>query len=239
MILVIILSNFAFRTLFNVWDILYRLTVYAIKNTQYISNVVFIYCFYIQHAIEYERMNRSITTLISKEEKERRSYMDKCTLLQSNGNDKYDNHLFKYRLKLIFIGFHKMFNSLSEDSYNTIFIPETLMSLYKYYLPDFYLSLKDRKTCINIIALTFIRSFNFQKNLDNYIGKYYRPWDIFLDIIFSNWPLIRITYQQYIKNYGKEIIQFYYGYSKTLIGSQEKEAKQIFNILIDNLSLKK
>lgn len=81
--------------------------------------------------------------------------------------------------------------------------------------------------CINIIALTFIRSFNFQKKLDDSVSKYHRPWNVFLDIIFSNWLLIRTTYQQYITNYGKEIIQFYYGYSKILIGSQkeEKEAK--------------
>ena len=234
----------SFRTLFNVWDVLYRLTVYAIKNTQYIFDIVFIYNAYIQQVIEFERINRSIIILMpkeKKEEKEWQSYMAKCTLLQSNGNDKHDNYSFKYKLKLIFIGFHKMFNSLSEDSYNTIIIPEVLMLLYKYYLPDFYLSLKDRKMCVNIIALTFIRSFSFQKNLDDSVSKYYRPWDIFLDIIFSNWSLIHTTYKQYIKNYGKEIIQFYYGYSKTFIRSQkeEKEAKRIFNILINDLSSKK
>ena len=53
--------------------------------------------------------------------------------------------------------------------------------------------------------------------------------------------MIHTTYKQYIKNYGKEIIQFYYGYSKTFIRSQkeEKEAKRIFNILINDLSSKK
>lgn len=217
------------NTLFNAWDVLYRLSLYTINHDQYIYDIMYIYCVYIGHATDLETMNRILT--VSEEERQREKD-NKYTLLRGMEKNNYSD---EYKIKWIFIFFQKIFNMLRKPAQNKSLISEVLMFIHQYYISEFNFSLKDRKLFVNIIVKMFIQSFIFQKSTTDYFSKASKRWDVFLSFIFSNWSLLHNDYQQFIKANGKEIIQCYYGYQETPIERQEK-AKQKFEKLIDELN---
>lgn len=151
----------------------------------------------------------------------------KYSLLQDNTN----NH-FEFKIKLMFVSIHKAYKQLDEDMQRILYVPEILLYLINHYVTDFNFSIKDKRLFVNIIADTIIINYNnFDKNEeDSHI--YDRAWQVFFDVIFSNWYLVKQKYKIFFKENGKDIIQFFY-----INNSIKDHIKQNICIdLIDKLS---
>lgn len=77
-------------------------------------------------------------------------------------------------------------------------------------MSDFNLSKKDLQLYINILIDIAIKSTLAFKKEPNHIFKdsCNCPWNVIVDLIFANWNLLWNKHKAYLKEHGKEFINF-------------------------------
>ena len=203
-------ENILLKYPFYIWQTLINLSIHAFRNIKFsrfdlhYSAINFFYdLVHLTDIVQAERRGK-----IFKKKKIPNIHILKYAIFKKDEEDSYNP---EYRLKQAIVIIHKIFNKMPKFARIKPFSLCIIYILYyDYLLSDFNLSKKDLQLYINILIDIAIKSMLAFKKEPNHIFKdsCNCPWNVIVDLIFTNWNLLWNKHKAYLKKHGKEFINF-------------------------------